>query len=280
MTIKITEEQVEYIKSLDSKKKQRKFLLDCLVGSIIGESVKFNFKSKNEIAKDRLNHTPSNRDIEWTEDGLWFFKQSDKNNEIADLPSKEAKIEEKLNRDFFKNPPEGERVDISKISNSPNLDKWLKENPLYTTTTAPRTFEGILNRQEYGTGNFDFGKAYVEAMERIIPKDELLKFDKLDEENSNFPDKEAIAIFEVNKNQKPTLQIYLNVMIKQQRYVLAKIFKNQIEILDLLEGFKTDESANKKNRKHDTRRKKLKNCRVVKETRKFQYGHKARSFRK
>jgi hypothetical protein len=42
MQIEINEEQIEYLKGLDSKKKQRKFLLDCLVDSIICESVKIN----------------------------------------------------------------------------------------------------------------------------------------------------------------------------------------------------------------------------------------------
>jgi len=98
MEITLTLEQISYIKSLYSKKKQRKFLLESLVENItsLGESVK-----------------------------------------ISDLPSK----------------------------THPTEMDW-------TTTTAPRTFEGILNRQEYGTEDFNFGKAYVEAMDRIIPKDE------------------------------------------------------------------------------------------------------------
>jgi len=37
----LTSEQIAYLKALDSKKKRRKFMLDCLVESVLGESMKF-----------------------------------------------------------------------------------------------------------------------------------------------------------------------------------------------------------------------------------------------
>lgn len=76
MTQNLTSEQIAYLKELDSKKKRRKFLLDCLVESVIGESEKYNYKTQNEIAKDLLNHVPSKSDIEFTENGLWRFKST------------------------------------------------------------------------------------------------------------------------------------------------------------------------------------------------------------
>jgi len=105
----LTPEQLAYLKGLESPKKRRKFMLDCLVESVIGESMKFD------------------------EDTL---------------------------------------VGVQKI------------NTIYTSTTAPRTIsESLKDRQEFGTENFDFTKAHIEAVDRIIPKDdELLKFDMLEVE--------------------------------------------------------------------------------------------------
>lgn len=40
--MKLSEEQIAYLKSLDSKKKRRKFMLDCLVDSVIGELAKID----------------------------------------------------------------------------------------------------------------------------------------------------------------------------------------------------------------------------------------------
>jgi len=152
-------EQIEYLKGLDSKKKQRKFLLDCLVESIIGESVKIKDdkcevclmypKIKNSNKCESCDFCIKN----YLENNPYFISLMSR--KVTDSPSKKA---EEINR----------------------------LNSLYTTTTASRTFENIQNRQEYGTGNFDFGKAYVEAIDRIIPKDELLKFDAMEEINEEF----------------------------------------------------------------------------------------------
>lgn len=113
MTITITEEQVSYIKGLDSKKKQRKFLLDCLVEQIttIGESVKISDSPSKlyeiklvESEKFNCYHPEIEKIIRQ------IVGENDNCVKITDLPSKEA---EEINR----------------------------LNPHYTTTTAPRTFE-------------------------------------------------------------------------------------------------------------------------------------------
>ena len=156
MEIKLNLEQVSYLKGLDSKKKQRKFLLDCLVEGIIGESVKIK-DDKCEVCLMYPKIKDSNK-CEGCDSCIKNYLENDPyfissmSRKVTDSPSKET---EEINR----------------------------LNPLYTTTTAPRTFENIKNRQEYGTGNFDFGKAYVEAIDRIIPKGELLKFDKIIEDS-------------------------------------------------------------------------------------------------
>jgi len=130
MKIEITKEQVEYIKSLDSDKDRKEFLLTAIIENVtsLGESAKF--------------------------DGRLAY--------------------------------EDKQVELLKITDFPSKINPIPKEMDWTTTTAPRTFEGILNRQEYGTEDFNFGKAYVEAMDRIIPQDELLKFEKLDEINEEF----------------------------------------------------------------------------------------------
>jgi len=65
MEIKLNSEQLAYLKSLDSKKKKRKFLLDCLLGEIESKNiVKFEpiifkdgvFQTKDKNVADFLSH--------------------------------------------------------------------------------------------------------------------------------------------------------------------------------------------------------------------------------
>lgn len=83
----LDEEQKNYLKSLDSKKKRRKFMLDCLVESVIGESAKID-TSKVVVFKDGV------------------FKTSDPEMICA-------------------------------------MNAWVDKTELFTSTTAPRTFEGL-----------------------------------------------------------------------------------------------------------------------------------------
>jgi hypothetical protein len=59
MKIKLTKSQISYLKSLDSKKKKRKFLLDCLVENICVEetqSPKPNYSPEEiELVKHNIN---------------------------------------------------------------------------------------------------------------------------------------------------------------------------------------------------------------------------------
>lgn len=60
----LTPEQLAYLKSLESPKKRRKFMLDCLVENALGESVKFeeeinrlNVSYQTSTAPETLKHT-------------------------------------------------------------------------------------------------------------------------------------------------------------------------------------------------------------------------------
>jgi hypothetical protein len=68
---------------------------------------------------------------------------------------------------------------------------------------------------------------------------EFLKFDML-KESVNLTNKEIIEIFEANKDIELNLITYLNILLKQQRYGLAKIFKNQIEILEIIKQMENE----------------------------------------
>lgn len=112
MELKLNLEQVTYLKDLDSKKKQRKFLLDCLVDSIIGESEKISdLPSKlyeiKLVESEKFNcyHPEIEKIIRQ------IVVENDNCVKITDLPSKEA---EEINR----------------------------LNSHYTTTTASKTFQG------------------------------------------------------------------------------------------------------------------------------------------
>jgi hypothetical protein len=103
MEIKLNLEQVSYLKGLDSKKKQRKFLLDCLVGMIIGESVK---------------KIPSIKII--MEDGICKITDPDAIAFLNKNPSLLSPLEsEKLNK-FISFIPKKGKIETSKMTNSPS----------------------------------------------------------------------------------------------------------------------------------------------------------------
>jgi hypothetical protein len=214
MEIKLNLEQVSYIKSLDSKKKQRKFLLDCLVESIIGESVKIedekcilcrrypkikdsnkcescDFCIKNSLENDpyfielrsgKISDLPSKT---YVRNGDKFYAEghSFKTNDQISIKSADGKVIKKgvvkkvylpnefsviLDGSSWGNMPYCNLIVELEMTDSPSkkTEEINRLNPLYTTTTAPRTFEG---------NNSNFGV-----------QDELLKFDAMEEINEEF----------------------------------------------------------------------------------------------
>lgn len=77
MKIELTKSQISYLKSLDSKKKKRKFLLDCFIENVeIGESEKI--KVKPIIFKDGVFETNDKEAIDFL--NKCGFIKSDKPN--------------------------------------------------------------------------------------------------------------------------------------------------------------------------------------------------------
>ena len=151
MKIEITEEQVDYIKSLHTSKNKKEFLLSAIIENIVGKSRKISY-----------------------------------------LPNTET---EEINR----------------------------LNTQYTTHTSvdQRLFENSTNNKE----------------------DEFIKFNALEESQVN-SDADYLKFFERNRLRKEYLSIDYKILLKEQRYVLAKIFKNQIEILELFEEIEKKNSEN------------------------------------
>jgi len=105
----LTNEQIAYLKSLDSKEKRREFLLDCLIGNITAQEVDF------------------------------------------EIP---------INYGKFENDGTG-----------------------FNTTTAPRTFTETLNKiRQYYEKDLNFNEEISEAIDKMILKNEPLKFDAKEED--------------------------------------------------------------------------------------------------
>lgn len=217
--MKLSEEQIAYLKSLDSKKKRRKFMLDCLVESVIGESAEFVDRHIFEnYANDLLDkeitlETCQSLKTKSIHHSLYELASKFRNKEkqILDTFSKEKLLDlvqngtiqisdmihsenRKIEKLFPK--PKGTMIDPEKISDFPitKVDYGQFENektnqdpilPFSTTsTTAPRTFTPSGNHFK---DSIDLGvqaisainEAYKKANEK---KDELLKFDMLEVE--------------------------------------------------------------------------------------------------
>lgn len=50
-------------------------------------------------------------------------------------------------------------------------------------------------------------------------------------------DIDVISFFKTNENSRCKLNFLYTMLVKKERYALAKLFKNKIEILDYLESF-------------------------------------------
>lgn len=117
----LTLEQIEYLKSLNSKKKRRKFLLDCLVENVIGESEKiifgnFDFLKDADFPRylfphemeqiQRLNPSFTNTTAPRTFEGLESFAEKnkwDKNPKLEDIIKSKLIIRGFKNEDLLNN---------------------------------------------------------------------------------------------------------------------------------------------------------------------------------
>lgn len=115
----LTNEQIAYLKSLDSKKKRRKFFLDCLVENVIGESEKNNQDALVGIQKlsnlprylfphemeqiQRLNPSFTNTTAPRTFEGIDEESKWDKNPKLEDIIKSKLIIRGFKNEDLLNN---------------------------------------------------------------------------------------------------------------------------------------------------------------------------------
>jgi len=62
----------------------------------------------------------------------------------------------------------------------------------------------------------------------------------------NMTDENVILFFKDNENDRCKLNFLFNILLKKQRYALAKLFKNKIEILETLKGYEKNNTKEKK----------------------------------
>lgn len=117
--IEISEEQIAYLKSLDSKKKKRKFLLDCLLGEIESKN---KVKFKPIIFKDGVFETKDKN----VADFLRYFCRESKLVEETEL----KEIVSKQVDELFKDGKEIPTDSCKTISGLPKQPPILTGNPM------------------------------------------------------------------------------------------------------------------------------------------------------
>ena len=126
----LTPEQLAYLKSLESPKKRRKFMLDCLVENALGESVKLIYGNL-----DLLNQTyTAPRTFENTE-------EAKKESNLVGLLSFCGVSEEQMKNSVFcesaKSNYNSEEIEIAKSLNSEREEKkWTDEDMRKAYLTA------------------------------------------------------------------------------------------------------------------------------------------------
>jgi len=185
--MKLTEEQLSYLKSLESKKKRRKFMLDCLVESVIGESGKIDQDIYQKVKISEAIHRGFRKGVK--------FKSVEPNINNESIITFGKMTEDFLffGLDMFnsrgwilKNGKWAEIIDdkTSKLSDFPSTQINEHVKVFHTSTTAPRTFEGFPHNYKIQdeAPKID-SKTLNEMWDSAMPKkkDKLLKFDILKE---------------------------------------------------------------------------------------------------
>ena len=60
------------------------------------------------------------------------------------------------------------------------------------------------------------------------------------------PEEDIISFFKTNEDNRCKLNFLYSMLVRKERYALAKLFKNKIEILDFLESFKKQQYCQRK----------------------------------
>lgn len=185
--MKLSEEDIAYLKGLDSKKKQRKFLLDRLLESVIGESAKIDYgKFENEGHKHDLSDNQKRARYllpHEHEEMMWKFKEFDLGKMSIDEARELLQKGEIDMVDFIKVASKKEDDGCVKISGLPSTEINDHVKVFHTNTTAPRTLEGFPHQYKIDDeAPSIIDKALKELWDSAIPKkkEEFLKFDMLE----------------------------------------------------------------------------------------------------
>jgi hypothetical protein len=138
----LNDEQLAYLKSLESPKKRRKFMLDCLMENTLGESVKFiitpeGLKPMSDEISDLID---SGKAINW------YTKSMKDVSERFDEMVKEMISDESFS--IPKRVINKWKENIPKIQEAHckfNEEEINRLNSSYQTSTAPATLKGLLN---------------------------------------------------------------------------------------------------------------------------------------
>jgi len=161
----LNDEQIAHLKSLDKKKKQLSFLLECILENILGKSKKIEnkneFKSQNQIAKERLNHIESNPNIEWNGNGNWFFKSTNNvTGKASDFSNKEVNYrnyQDKSTEDLHNLLYSGE-IEFSDLLKILFYNKKVKNEQIAKKETLEETAERIIEETIWKPLEFDMLK--------------------------------------------------------------------------------------------------------------------------
>ncbi len=174
----LNDEQLNYLKSLDSKKKRRKFMLDCLVESVIGESVKFtipaNTLKEGDVISFTANATTAPRTFEKENQFNWYkgeFKKVDEKTQdellkfdmLKDKPLEEIIKDKLCDRGFSPSQILNNRgligatieETISKTNESANSEKKYTEEDIQHAFACSRVYKKTKEGIDFSYKNFE-----------------------------------------------------------------------------------------------------------------------------
>ena len=187
--MKLSEEDIAYLKGLDSKKKQRKFLLDRLLESVIGESEENWYQKQCDEADEKqaelgnkISDLPRYLLPHEHEEMTRKFKEFDLGKMSID-EARELLLKGEIDMvDFIKVAFKKEDDGCVRISGLPSTEINDHVKVFHTNTTAPRTFEGFPHQYKIDDEAPSISdKAFKELWDSATPKkkEEFLKFDML-----------------------------------------------------------------------------------------------------
>lgn len=222
----LNEEQKNYLKGLNSKKKRRKFIIDCLVENLIGERVIFRFSTHQTTTAPR------------TFEGLG----------IPNLIKKKMEGCKRIGDRFFKEKHVFKNNDLVFITDT---NRVVKSGYVKNATTHDEF--GVIVDGDWEPLHIDnLTVCNFSPFAQAENKDELLKFDMLGDFNKEGNENiYRLSLTQLNeevlkcvKNSEDPTNILNKYLFMTQKYYFEKT-SNKIDfIIDLFPQLKNDESAN------------------------------------